>query len=208
MNSWPLLVLTSAVALPAALPAEEPATAAPSICQIPNNLILGPRTSDRPLPLLAGDAMHGFRPACTVAWTKLSPNSQPLAVRACYQDNLLQIENDGACGTGTGPLWVSFRWVKTSGEKQLKSRSVVCQRLDTGTYAATRNFPSGCVPPGKAAPPDATPRGLAPSSTASSAAPGPASPAAPSSASPATPSPTATAAAPPSAPAATSHPDR
>jgi hypothetical protein len=117
-------------------------------CQVQANRILGPRTQNRPLPLLAGDAEHGFHPACVVAWTSLSPNNQSLAVVGCYQNNLLQLENDAACGQGTGRLWVSSRWVLTSAELQhTQSRTAAtCQRLDNSAVAATRDFLPDCVP--------------------------------------------------------------
>jgi hypothetical protein len=154
--------------------ADQPTTPppGPNACQVPDNHILGPRVSDRPLPLLSGDAAHGFHPACSVPWTTLSAGKQPLPVVGCYQDNLLQLANDTACGPGTGRLWVSIRWVKTSGEQQrAQSTTTTCQRLETGTYAATRDFPSTrCTPPATAPDADAA----RPAATAT--APSPATP--------------------------------
>ena len=162
-------------ATPAGVPADEP-TPPPEhdACRVPDNRILGPRTLNRPLPLLAGDPTDGFHPACAVPWATLSPNNQPLAVVGCYRGNLLQVANDSACGRGTGPLWVSLRWVVTSGEaRQAQSRATTCQRLETGTYAATRDFQPDCVPQGTT---PRQPAGAAPTATtapASSSAPTP-----------------------------------
>ena len=50
------------------------------LCQTPDNQVMGPRSDDRPLPLLAGDAEHGFHPACAVSWATLSPMGRPLQV--------------------------------------------------------------------------------------------------------------------------------
>jgi hypothetical protein len=168
--------------------ADEPAAASPpqSACQIPDNQILGPRMSERPLPLLSGDAAHGFHAACTVPWNALSPHDEPLPVVGCYQDNLLQVANDAACGHPTGRLWVSIRWVRTSGEKpHAQTTATTCQRLETGTYAATRDFPAQpCVPAGTVPAADAhLARPAGAPATATSAAT-PATPAAPSAATP------------------------
>jgi hypothetical protein len=116
-------------------------------CQRPNNRVLGPRTSDRPLPLLSGDAARGFHPACTVPWRTLSPRNEALPVTACFRGSLLQIPNHTACGGGTGPLWVSSRWVMTSAELDKPAvRAATCQQLDTGAWAGTRAFDFDCVP--------------------------------------------------------------
>lgn len=112
-----------------------------------DNRVLGPRTSDRPLPLLSGDPAHGFHPACTVSWRALSPSNQALPVTDCFRGSLLQIPNDSACGTGTGPLWVSSRWVMTSAELvKPAARAATCQQLDTGAWAGTRAYDFDCVP--------------------------------------------------------------
>ena len=181
MNRCLLLALSGALACPAAVPADQPPPAAEhDACQVPNNLILGPRTADRPLPLLSGDAAHGFHPACTVSWTTLSPKSEPLPVVGCYRGNLLQVANDAACGGGTGRLWVSIRWVLTTGERQAaQTRATTCQQLDTGSYAATRDY--GCAPAGKA---PAAASGAAPR-TFPDSAPGPAAAAPPAATAPA-----------------------
>jgi len=108
---------------------------------------MGPRTKDRPLPLMSGDGAHGFRPACRVPWSVLSPNHEPVSVEACYRDSLLQIANDTACGASKAKLWVSARWVITSAGPDPKDpKVVVCQRLETGAYAGTRALKPPCVP--------------------------------------------------------------
>jgi len=178
MKKWLLALL--AAAAPAGLPAAEPASPPPArdACQVPDNRILGPRTLNRPLPLLAGDPSGGFHPACAVPWPTLSPDNQPLKVLACYRGNLLQVANDSACGRGTGPLWVSLRWVVTSGEaRQAQPRATTCQQLQTGTYAATRDFQPDCVPQGAAREPPA--RVPAPTSGAAPASAPASSPAPP-----------------------------
>jgi hypothetical protein len=148
MKKWLSALLIAAAR--AGVPADEPAPLpAHDVCQVPDNRILGPRTLNRPLPLLAGDPTGGFHPACAVPWTTLSPDNQPLKVVACYRGNLLQVANDSACGRGTGPLWVSLRWVVTSGQaRPAQTRAGACQQLETGTYAATRDFQPDCVPQG------------------------------------------------------------
>src|ERR1700733_12137834 len=132
MNKWLLMALLSfglVHEVPAAVP---PAgTGALGLCKLPDNRIVAPRTRTRPLPLLAGDAAHGFHPACTVSWSSVSPNNESLPVVGCFQDSLLQVANDSACGRGTGRLWVSSRWVLTSADL-LRAQSRVaatCQRL-------------------------------------------------------------------------------
>ena len=159
-------------------------------CQRLDNRILGPRSSNRPLPLLSGGAARGFHPACTVPWRTLSPRNEALPVTGCFRGSLLQIPNDSACGSGTGPLWVSSRWVMTSAElKQPALRAATCQQLDTGAWAGTRAFDFDCVPQkralkgeqlpaasstsaAKAAPASTAPASTAPAGTApASAAP-------------------------------------
>jgi hypothetical protein len=109
--------------------------------------IVGARTNDRPIPLMAGDATSGFRPACAVRWRALSPNNQPLKVTACFRDSLLQIDNETACGAGKGKLWVPARWVVTAFPAAgATAPGVTCQRLETQTYAATRGLDPACVP--------------------------------------------------------------
>jgi hypothetical protein len=145
---------------PGFLPGDEPPAKALAhdLCQSPNNQVMGPRSDDRPLPLLAGDAEHGFHPACAVSWATLSPMGRPLQVLACFRGNLLQLANDTACGTTTGHLWVSSRWVHTSADAELTERdAALCQHLDTSALAATRDYPNKCVqkkdqPAPKAAP--------------------------------------------------------
>jgi hypothetical protein len=127
--------------------ADEPAPAADKddACLSIDNRILGPRSGDRPLPLLSGDPAHGFHPACAVAWKALSPANQPLPVVGCFHGSLLQIANTGACGQGTGPLWVSTRWVTTSAElAQPQKRLAMCQQLETNAWAGTRDFKVEC----------------------------------------------------------------
>jgi hypothetical protein len=188
MKKWLVALLTAAT--PVGVPADGPAPPpAHDACQVPDNRIIGPRTLNRPLPLLAGDPAGGFHPACAVPWKTLSPDNQPLKVLACYRGNLLQVANDSACGAGTGALWVSLRWVVTSGESRpaQTGTATTCQQLETGTYAATRDFQPDCVPqgavtgqPARAPAPGsgATPAG-APASAAAPATPAPAATPAP-----------------------------
>jgi len=193
----PLVVLLASVAgcLSGASADQPPSpSTGQNACRVPDNRVLGPRMSERPLPLLSGDAAHGFRPACTVPWSTLSPDKQSLPVVGCYQDNLLQLANDAACGPGTGRLWVSIRWVRTSGEQQRaqSTPTATCQRLETGTYAATRDFPATpCTPPGTA--PDGDANAARPAATA---------------AAPSLPTPGATATTPAAPSAATPRPER
>ena len=135
------------LALPVTGRADTPATPGPDQCLIFNNRVLGPRTQDRPLPLLRGDAEHGFSAACSVPWRVLNPGNEPLPVQGCFRASLLQLANDHACGPGTGRLWISSRWVVTSAElSQAKDQSVVCQQLETGAWAGTRAFSFECKP--------------------------------------------------------------
>jgi hypothetical protein len=143
-----LLLWVSAALAPVLAAAQAPSpTPAGQACERPDNRILGPRSSNRPLPLLSGDATRGFHPACTVPWRILSPRNEALPVTACFRGSLLRIPNDSACGSGTGPLWVSARWVMTSAElARPVLRAATCQQLDTGAWAGTRAFDFDCVP--------------------------------------------------------------
>jgi hypothetical protein len=138
------------VSSPASSPTSTSTALAPALapgCAAANLRIVGPRTKDRPLPLLSGDGTRGFRPACSVPWTVLSPSDAPLPVEACYRDNLLQIADDRVCGATKGKLWVSARWVRTSAARESEDANVVvCQQLETGAYAATRSLKPPCVP--------------------------------------------------------------
>jgi hypothetical protein len=147
MTRWLLIALMSA-GIVRDVAADTPSTEALRACQIPDNHIVGSRTRNRPLPLQAGDAAHGFHPACTVAWSRLSPNNQSLPVVGCFQDSLLQLDNDAACGRGTGRLWVSSRWVVTSADLQRMRDhdGATCERLDNAAVAATRDWLPECVP--------------------------------------------------------------
>jgi hypothetical protein len=196
MKTWLMMLWVSVAGCLCGASADQPSAPSPgqNACQVPDNRILGPRMSGRPLPLLSGDATRGFRPACSVPWSTLSPDKQPLPVVGCYQDNLLQVANDAACGPGTGRLWVSIRWVQTSGEQQraqsAQRTATTCQRLETGTYAATRDFPTApCTPSGTAPDADAN----APRPAPAAVAPNPATPTAtattPATTSPAAPGP-------------------
>jgi len=146
MSRWWLPALLT-VALPDAW-ADEPAPAAAAdVCQVLNNRILGPRAPDRLLPLLSGNPTAGFHAACAVPWAKLSPTNGPLPVTDCYRGSLLQVANDAACGRQTGPLWINTRWVVTSAELQsTQAHTVVCQQLETGAWAGTRDLNLDCVP--------------------------------------------------------------
>ena|ERR1700683_556193 len=142
------------------------------LCQTPDNQVMGPRSDDRPLPLLAGDAEHGFHPACAVSWATLSPMGRPLQVLACFRGSLLQLANDTACGTATGHLWVSSRWVHTSADAQLTERdAATCQHLDTSALAATRDYPIKCVPQKKDQQPQPPKPAAAPADTAQTPTP-------------------------------------
>jgi len=153
-----LLILCGTLAAPLAAADERPQPPAADACLRLDNRVLGPRTSDRPLPLLSGDAAHGFHPACTVSWRALSPRNEPLPVTDCFHGSLLQIANDSACGSGTGPLWVSSRWVMTSAELSKPAvHAAACQQLDTGAWAGTRAFDFDCVPQRKALEPGQIP---------------------------------------------------
>lgn len=143
-----LLLALLVVAMVPGVGADQPSQGAKAdACLVINNRILGPRASDRLLPLSSGDPTHGFHPACVVPWSKLSPANQPVAVTDCYQGSLLQVANDAACGRQTGPLWINSRWVVTSAELQdTHSHAVICQQLETGAWAGTRDLQLDCVP--------------------------------------------------------------
>ena len=191
----PLTLL--AVAVVPGVRADPPAPGAKTdSCLASNNRILGPRAPDRLLPLLSGDPTHGFHAACAVPWSKLSPTNQPLPVTDCYQGSLLQVANDAACGRQTGPLWINRRWVVTSAELQdTHSHAAICQQLETGAWAGTRDLQLACVPQKKELQLETAPHPQAPAQRASSA-PAPAVQAAPAAAS-APPATTVPAASPP-----------
>ncbi len=141
-------VLAVAAAAPLCVQAADP-KAAPKDggCLMLNDRILGPRTENRPLPLLRGDPEHGFTPACAAMWNVLSPNNQPLPVEACFHGSLLQVPNDSACGPKTGKLWIGTRWVITTVDLvQGTDHAAVCQQLETGAWAGTRAFSFECKP--------------------------------------------------------------
>jgi hypothetical protein len=141
------IVATILVLAPYGLSADQPSTAGRDVCAATHDRIVGPRTKDRPLPLMSGDEAHGFRPACSVPWNILSPHDEPIPIVACFRGNLLQIENDKACGGGTGRLWISVRWVVTRAASEDSGKVVVCQHLDTASYAGTRGLTPPCVTP-------------------------------------------------------------
>lgn len=125
-------------------PAASPASGA---CLVLNNRILGPRVPGRSLPLLSGDPAKGFHAACAVSWSELSPANRPLPVTDCYRGSLLQIANQSACPAQSGPLWINARWVITSGElEDTHAHAALCQQLETGAWAGTRDLQLDCVP--------------------------------------------------------------
>lgn len=136
------------------LAADPPAPADPPVpaasvapeCAAPGTWVIGPRTQGRPLPLLSGDSVHGFKPACTLPWSAISPRNAPLAIAACFRGGLLQIDSDVVCGAGKGRLWISSRWVITTAKSAPKDQAAGCQQLQTSAYAATRTLPAPCVP--------------------------------------------------------------
>ena len=173
MSKWLLMALMSSCVVRELPAGDPPAPAgAPGICQRADNRIVGPRTRNRPVPLLAGDAAHGFHPACTVSWSSVSPNNQSLPVMGCFQNSLLQLDNDSACGRGTGRLWVSSRWVLTSADLQREQShlAATCQRLDNSAVAATRDFLPDCVPQNAELPPKGDARLAVPAGAPASAA--------------------------------------
>ena len=130
-----------------ALAADPPAAAPPDACLMLNNRILGPRSANRPLPLMRETSDHAFAPACSVAWSVISPQNEALAVDGCYHGSLLRIANDTACGTGSGKLWISARWVVTSADlAQAPQHAAICQKLETGAWAGTRALTLECQP--------------------------------------------------------------
>jgi hypothetical protein len=146
MTRWLLLLL--AVGLWHLGWCDEPAASqAPGACVVLNNRILGPRVPERSLPLLSGDPVQGFHAACSVSWSQLSPKNRPLAITDCYRGSLLQIANQSACPSQPGPLWINARWVITSGELQdMHAHAALCQQLETGAWAGTRDLQLDCLP--------------------------------------------------------------
>jgi hypothetical protein len=128
--------------------AQPTAPAESDICSVPNNQVIGPNVNVSTLPLLKGDPARPKR-ACSVPWTVLSPNNQPLPIVGCYRGRLLRVQNDTACGSDTGFLWVARTWVVTSSDKPqalTSKQRATCQVLDTTTSAATRDYPPECAP--------------------------------------------------------------
>lgn len=154
MTRWlPAILLGLSAALAAR--ADPPAAAASATaCAVPHLAITGPRAGERPLPLLSGDPVQGFRTACSVPWSTLSPKGLPLPVLGCFQGSLLQVSATAVCPSVSGPLWVSSRWVKTtadrppgSGADQSRTAAqATCEQLQTGAYAATRDYQYTCQP--------------------------------------------------------------
>jgi hypothetical protein len=141
-----LTAYTGAVADPPTAPSTPTAPTERDICSVRNNQVTGPQVNVSALPLLKGDPAHPKR-ACSVAWSVLSPNNQPLPIVGCYQGRLLQVRNNAACGSDTGFLWVERMWVVTNADKTLtSSQSATCQELDTTTSAATRDYHPECAP--------------------------------------------------------------
>lgn len=173
MRQYLAMALLGAASLRAA-EADEPAPAPapqPQACLMANNRILGPRSGDRPLPLVSGDPVHGFHAACAVPWSTLSPKNEALPVAACFQGSLLRLDHVSACGVADGPLWVSSRWVITSADlNRATSKAATCQQLETGAWAGTRDFNLECIPQKKTNPkadsePAAPAAGPAPAAT-------------------------------------------
>jgi len=177
MKRNPLSALLGA-ALPLLLWADEPVQPDKNdACLTLNNRILGPRTADRPLPLLSGDPARGFRSACSVSWSALSPKNQALPVVGCFHGSLLQVANDSACGPGLGQLWVNSRWVVTSAElDQPQKRVATCQQLETGAWAGTREFSLDCEARKKELSPESLPQATTPSESAPPATSAPSKP--------------------------------
>ena len=132
-----------------AVSADQPVTPAENdICSVLNNQVIGPNVNVSTLPLLKGDPAHPKR-ACSVSWTVLSPKNQPLPIVGCYKGRLLRVQNDTACGSDTGFLWVERMWVLTSADKThalTSNQPATCQVLDTTTTAATRDYHPECAP--------------------------------------------------------------
>jgi hypothetical protein len=145
MRPWLLLAWLGAATLPSTR-ADEPTQARSDVCQVRDNHILGPRTAGRPLPLYTRDPTGGIHSACSVPWSALSPKNEALPVLDCFRGSLLQVANDTACGSGIGPLWVSARWVVTSGEEPPPPNPVAtCQQLETSAYAVSRDYKPDCA---------------------------------------------------------------
>ena len=191
MIRCPLVVLL-AMAITAGAWADQPPDAKADSCLVINNRILGPRTPGQLLPLSRGDPAHGFHTACALPWSKLSPSNAALPITDCYPGGLLQVATDAACGRQTGPLWVSSRWVVTSAQLQdTQTHAVICQQLETGTWAGTRDLKFDCLPRKIERRFELAPPPKAPTQPAKSTAPAPGVPAAPPSPA-ATPAPAAT----------------
>ena len=147
MNRRVVAAWLLAAMLPQPNLAAEPPAAVADPCSTLNNRILGPRSDNRPIPLMRETATHGFTPACSVPWSVISPKNDALPVEACFKGSLLQLANDSACGAGTGKLWVGTRWVVTSADlAQEKQHAAICQKLETGTWAGTRALTTECQP--------------------------------------------------------------
>lgn len=182
----PLVVLL-AMAMTAGAWADPPAKPKADSCLVINNRILGPRTPGQLLPLSSGDPAHGFHTACTLPWNKVSPSNAPLPITDCYAGGYLQVANVAACGRQTGSLWVSSRWVVTSAQLQdTQTHAVVCQQLETGTWAGTRDLKFDCLPQKIERRFDLAPPAQAPAQPAKTTAPA-AAPAAPNAPAPSTP---------------------
>jgi hypothetical protein len=161
----PTLALALLLAVPPAAAQKSTAAAPGDLCLVLNNRILGPRAESRPLPLLRGDPEHGFVPACSAPWSAISPNNQPLPVEDCFKGSLLRLPNNNACGQGAGKLWVGTRWVVTTADlAKTQERAAVCQQLETGAWAGTREFSFGCKPRSRKPSPDEKTDGKPPQS--------------------------------------------
>jgi hypothetical protein len=164
MNNRLLAALVCASTVYAGSPAQPTAPADSDICSARSNQVIGANVNVSTLPLLKGDPAHPKR-ACSVPWTVLSPNNQPLPIVGCYKGRLLRVQNNTACGSDTGFLWVARMWVLTSADKTqapTSNQRPSCQTLDTTTTAATRAYPPECAsqtttlqPKSKEAPPSA-----------------------------------------------------
>jgi hypothetical protein len=154
MTRWLPAILVGLAASFAAHADEPAATTSATACAVPHQQITGPRAGDRPLPLLSGDPARGFRTACSVPWSTLSPQKLPLPVLGCFQGSLLQVSAAAVCPGVSGPLWVSSRWVRTTADpapgigadKSRAAAQATCEQLQTGAYAATRDYQYTCQP--------------------------------------------------------------
>jgi hypothetical protein len=168
-----LVTLTLAVVAQGDEPTAVPAAKS---CPSADERITASRIGDRPLPLLAGDPTHGFKAACSITWSRLSPTHAAVPVQECFQGNLLKLGITGLCGPGSDPLWISSRWVKTNADPLAEAKPrAACEQLQTGSYAATRDYSFDCQPakrelPSATAP--AAPAKLPDSAPAAPAAPG------------------------------------